>query len=175
MNGLSVLSIGADICGVLATAFSGYVAWVTWRRRRAAARSAVPIGAYKESFEYYKKTAPPNACVLSVVLLPNVTSVDDDIRNFYDSNGLSKPGQQVKIVMAGINKLPDDLETFLNEVRRARAEVDALGASEVDLFFAGPVAAALLAGAALDHWKLVKLHHKHHQSQAYEYWGTLQK
>jgi hypothetical protein len=175
MNGLSILGITADVCGVLAAGFSGYVACVTWLRRRAAARSVVPVKGYPESFKHYKDTNPPDACILSVVLLPHTTDVDHDITEFYLRQSRSAPNLRVSIRMAGINNLPEDLETFLNEMRRARAEVDALDASEVHLFFAGPVGAALLAGAVLDHWKLVKLHQQNLQTRAYDFWGTLQK
>jgi hypothetical protein len=168
-------STSADVCALLTTALSGYIAFVTWRRRTAAARSAVKVEGYKQSFEHFATTKPANACILSVMLLPAYASADHEIRDFYHSIKSRAPRHQVNIRMEGINTLPDDIEHFLNELRRARAEIDAVEVSEVHLFFAGPLAAALLAGAALDHWKLVKLHHKHHQTKRYEYWGTLQK
>ncbi len=71
----------------------------------------------------------------------------------------------------------DDLRRFVEGLKSLRRQIEAHSYEEIHFFFAGPVQACAIAGAAFINWLPVRLYQKT-QSPAerlYEYWMPLKK
>ncbi len=178
MNGSAFLAVVSDLSSFLTifTALaSGYAAFALWKQRRQHREAVYPeLERFNEDFHYFETTVSESPWAWSVNLLPNQVSAKPDIEIFYKEGGRRMPKFR-ELSVAGINHLPEDLGDFLNAVRAERHVFDAEGATEIELFFAGPLGAALYLGGALDNWKVVKIYQRNLTTKKYEFWGTLRK
>lgn len=177
MEFLEALGLADSTIGLLTFLVSCYIAVVTWRRRRTAKEIAAgypKVEGFRDHFEYHSKHVTTNPYALSINLLPTQTTAEGDVKNYYNALGQKMPTFK-QISRPGINIVPGDLEEFLNALRSMRHELDIELATEVHLFVAGPIGAALYIGAVLDNWKLVKIFQRNAVTKQYEFWGTLQK
>lgn len=111
-----------------------------------------------------------NPYALCISLIPNSYSIKDRVDNFLLSSKMKMP--TCEILMDGLTY--ETMETFLQQIReKLRAEL--ASATEIHLFYQGPVVAAVLLGGVLDNWGPVKLYHYDKESGIYEYWGPLIK
>lgn len=168
------MSVSTTIFSFIAMFFSVYSAIELWRRRRAyrenAARSIRPSG-FADLFARHSASSSANPFALSINLLPNQESCRPDIERFYKDRGMSCP-MLAEVGRRGIGDPANDIAGLLDEIVAKRTYLDEEVATEIHLFFAGPLAAALHVGAALDNWKLVKVYQMNRDRQ-YEYWGVL--
>jgi hypothetical protein len=180
MNGTTFLGFVGDLSSFLTifTALaSGYAAVALWKQRRLHRKAAAvypELERFNEDFHYFETTVSENPWAWSVNLLPNQASAKPEIETFYKEGGKAMPKFR-ELSVPGIHRLPEDLKSFLNDIRAGRHAFDAEGATEIDLFFAGPVGAALYLGGALDNWKVVKIYQRNSTTKKYEFWGTLRK
>ena len=156
---------------------SAYTAWQLWRRKKAwrqVTQRASPAGEFAAQFESHRDSTSANPFALSINLLPDQVTCEPDVRRYYQDRGQAVPAF-AEISRPGITAPAADLAALLREVRDKRIYLDAEAATEVHVFFAGPLAAALHVGAALDNWKLVKVFQmgKVGGERRYEYWGVL--
>lgn len=168
------MSVSTTAFSFIAMLFAFYSAFALWKRRRAyrqtAARSVRPTG-FGDAFDRHLASKSANPYALSINLLPNQESCRPEIERFYRDQGLSCP-PLAEVGRKGIQNPGQDLAGLLDELVAKRTYLDEEVATEVHLFFAGPLGAALHVGAALDNWKLVKVYQMNRDRQ-YEYWGVL--
>jgi DMSO reductase anchor subunit len=167
------VDVVTTIVSFLTMIFSGYAAWTLLRRKRAwrqLAGKAVADTGFQAAFKQHAESSSANPFALSVNLLPNQTTCKPDIERYYKERGLRCPSV-AEISVPGITDPGAQLAEILATIRSKRIHLDSEAATEVHLFFAGPVGAALHLGAALDNWKLVKVFQWN--KGAYEYWGVL--
>lgn len=167
------IDVLTTLSSFLTLVFSGYAAWTLLRRKRAwrdsSGKAALDTG-FEAAFRRNVDSVSANPFALSVNLLPSQATCIPEIERFYKDRGLRCPNI-AEIVRPGIGQPSSDLASVLGELRDKRIYLDSESATEVHLFFAGPVGAALHVGAALDNWKLVKVHHLNRGQ--YEFWGVL--
>jgi hypothetical protein len=118
------------------------------------------------------RTANPMA--LAIDLLPDSDSIKGYVEGSLKAQGLSMPIEE--ITMQGIGGR-GDIVAFREKLGEARRLLQRRGATEVHLFYAGPAAAAALAGAFFGNWLPFKIYHKGGTGPRglYEYWAPLEK
>lgn len=171
------IDIFTTITSFLTLLFTAYSASVLWRRKRAWRQTAArtpATGTFEENFAANQTTRTSNPYALSVNLLRDQVTCEPDVRRYYSEQGLACP-PFAEISLSGIQNPGEDLGALVAQVREKRIYLDSESATEVHLFFAGPIAAGLHLGAALDNWKLVKVFQMSNVNgqRQYEYWGVL--
>lgn len=171
------LNKSASLLTILTVLFSGFAALKLYqqsKRAREIAQKAPPVKNFKERIKYHEGIQTSHPAALALSLISTSVSIKADVQRFLDSMGWKMKIEE--LTMQGING-PDDLETFVNELRKKRFELEAEQVTEIHLFIAGPLVAATIVGAVLDNWIPVKLYHKPSPPppSVYEYWMPLLK
>lgn len=165
-----------NVLGVATTFFSGYAAYKLKReseRRRREVLQANYFGGnktFQEVVECNAGITTPKPVALAVSLIPDTDSIRNDVESFLKQQGWKMPIEEVK--MDGLNGV-EDLEKYWLSLREMRRKLGDLGATEIHLFFSGPVQAAAVLGALYRNWIPVKLYHKLRSGYGYEYWMPL--
>lgn len=117
-------------------------------------------------------TSSPYA--LAIDVLPQDAKLKVAVQTFLDAKGWEMGIKEIS--MRGV-KGRAGAATLVGKLRRRRGELAALGATEIHLFIAGPVAAGALACLVLDNWIPVKLYQKSlaPPPEIYEYFAPLIK
>ncbi len=108
----------------------------------------------------------PNPVALAVSLIHDTRSIRRDVELFLEKQGWQMPIEEIE--MNGLNG-KDDFERYVALLRETRRKLSEQGATELHLFFSGPVQAATVLGAIYRNWIPVKLYHKPRGGPAYEY------
>jgi len=175
---LRIMANVSDAVGLLGSLFA-FLAWLSLRRQRKAlleaARKTPSFDNFDTMVNYHSKIKTTNPYVLAISLLERSGSIRPDVENFLRTMG--PEWEKIPILEIDMNGIDPhkNLKEFIEELRRKRRELDALTATEVHLFVAGPVISSTIIGAELDNWKPVKLYHKNHVTKQYEYWCPLTK
>jgi SMODS-associated and fused to various effectors sensor domain len=169
------LSRTDNILGVLTTFFAGYAAYRLRRQSQqliALARQAPRIGDFLQLLKAHEGVKSISPVAFALTLLPDNDSIKNHVQTFLDVMKWKMPIEELN--MNGFNNA-QDLETFVNQLRKKKREFVARGYTEVHLFITGPVQAGVLIGAIYDNWIPVKLYHKPKAPppQIYEYWMPL--
>jgi len=168
------------VFSLLATIFAGFAALKLYqqnKRIKELATTAPKLENFAEVVTYYSKPQTSNPVAFAISLLENTESIRPSVEIFLKSKDWSKNIRIEELSMNGIKKIPEDIEIFINELKKKRRQFDAERVTEVLLFIAGPVMAGTLVGAIFDNWIPVKLYHKPHHPlpSVYEYWIPLIK
>jgi len=167
----------ASVLTIFTVAFSGFAAWKLAqqsRRVRELARKTPPIKNFQELVNYHRGVQTSHPVALAISLIPQSVSIKGDVQRFLNTSGLKMNIEELSL--DGIND-PNDLEIFVNQLRTKRRELEAMQATEIHAFLAGPVVAGVILGAMFDNWIPVKLYHKPTPPppSVYEYWMPLIK
>lgn len=162
---------------ILAASFSGFAALKLRqqnKRLKELAKAAPKLIDFKEILQRYEGIQSLRPMAFSLSLIPRGESIKDNVQTFLRLQGWNMEIEELN--MNGITN-SEDLETFINNLREKRRLFDALQVTELHLFIAGPVIAAVIIGAMFDNWIPVKLYHKPQPAPAsiYEYWLPLMK
>jgi hypothetical protein len=168
------------IASLLAAIFS-FAAWFRLRqnhkRLQEIAKNVPEFTSFKQTVEYYSEINTECPHVLSMSLTHNTNSIRGDVERFLKvKDWFCKVKYEYEINMFGINNL-EDLERFVNELRRTRALLQEKNATELLLFIQGPVAAGVIVGSMFDNWIPVKIFHHPSPSppDGYNYWMPIMK
>jgi hypothetical protein len=164
-----------NFIGVATALFSGYAAYRLWqqnKRLRELAQQTPRVGNFAEIVKLHSgvKSSAPVAFALS--LIPTGDSIKPQVETFLRAQGWKMAVEELNL--NGINNA-EDLELFINELRKKRRFFEANNFTEIHLFIAGPVQAGTIIGALFRNWVPVKLYHKPSPAppQIYEYWMPL--
>lgn len=176
-----IISNISSVLGILTVLLSGYSAWRLYRQdkriRELVNKKTSSIQDFQEritAFEGVQSVAP---FALAISLLPNNNSIKGDVQRYINAKLEKWKHMHVEpLNMSGISN-KEDLEAFINELRKKRRFFEEQNATEIHVFFAGPGVAAMLVGAMFDNWIPVKLYHKPQPAppEVYEYWTPLIK
>jgi len=169
------------IIGILAGFFS-FSVWLKLRRQhkliKELARSTPELSNWEEEQSYFSKVFSTNPYVLCISVTPGSVGIINDVKHFIsiDDNLKSKISKQ-NFIEININGLPspEKRKEFKLELLKSKETLNALGATELHVFFQGPIAAGILFGAVFDNWKPVKIYHKTQGGTGYEFWYPLIK
>lgn len=178
MTSLEWFDFVSNFIGIVTFLAAVYSAWRLWRQdrqlREKISKTTPKVEEYAQQVELHRgvQTRKPVAFALS--LIPKADSIRNSVQEFLNLQNWKMPIEELN--MDGIQS-DADRERFVNALRVKRRLFDEQGVTEIHLFFAGPVSAAVLVGAALDHWVPIKLYHKPTPPppQFYEYWMPLMK
>lgn len=168
----------ADVVfSLLATIFAGFAALKLWQqnhRIKELAKAVPPIKNFKEQVEYYSGIQTSKPVAFAISLIPRNESIRGSVQTFLKTQGWKMEIEELN--MNGINN-QEELEKFINDLRKKRRLFDAQQVTELHLFIAGPVVAGAIVGALFDNWIPVKLYHKSTPPKPtiYEYWMPLIK
>ena len=167
----------SNIIGIIGTVFSVLV-WIKLRiqnkRLIELLRTSPKIENFKDQVKYWSEIHTLNPYAFAVSLIPHSSSIKEDVKRFLKIKG--QKWENMPIVELNVDGIcPDNLEDYLNQLRIKRREFEAKGATEVHLFFAGPVQAATLVGAMFDNWRPTLLYHNNKNTGSYEFWCPLVK
>ena len=164
----------ADVIGivtVLLSAFTAYRLWVQNRKLRELAQMTPPIQDFAQRVKANQGVQTIAPVALAISLLEPNNSIKPLVSNYLQTAGLKMTIEEV--ILDGVHGTAD-LEKFVNLLREKRRYFDTLGCTELHLFYAGPVQAAVVLGAMFDNWIPVKLYQKSAAGgQVYEYWMPL--
>lgn len=167
----------SDVIGIVGAVFA-FLAWVKLRmqNKRLIELSRVSHGIenFQDQMKYWSEIRTLNPHAFAISLLPHGGSIKEDVKRFLKTKG--NKWEDMPIVELNVNGLgPKNLEEYINQLRIKRKELDLEGATEIHLFFAGPVQAATLIGAMFDNWRPVMLYHNNRDKGNYEFWCPLVK
>lgn len=168
---------GSNIIGIIGAIFS-FLVWIKLRvqnkRLIELSKSLPAFEDFNKRVNYWSEIHTISPYAFAVSLIQQSSSIKGDVERFLQSKGPEWEKMPiVELDMHGISH--DNLEEYLRQLRIKRKELEAKGATEVHLFFAGPVQAATLIGAMFDNWRPVLLYHKNRDTGGYEYWCPLIK
>jgi SMODS-associated and fused to various effectors sensor domain len=178
MDSLSAINLISNVITLMTFGTSSYVAYALWKRGRDArerAREQTPSTEdYGSRVKTHEGVKSANPMALAISLIPKSATIKGQVETFLAAKGWKMKMEELN--MDGINN-SSDLQQFLWSLREKRRLLDELQATEVHLFYAGPVAGAILLGAMFDHWVPVKIYHKPTPPppEIYEYWMPLMK
>ncbi len=132
-------------------------------RRRRALKAALAKQAQKQQ---------PGAMALAIGV---GRSNEADVRRYLKTKGLDQLENTLEVVTHAGNLPEDEFLDFLVTVQKKRNYLSELEASELHVFFGGPVALGLGIGALLDNWIPVRVYTLNHGSGQYEFVYTLGK
>ena len=69
----------------------------------------------------------------------------------------------------------ENFNDFVVELKKKRRELEAKDATEIHLFIAGPMQAAVMIGSIFSNWIPVKIYNHGPHSRNYEYWCHISK
>ncbi|MBZ0108768.1 MAG: SAVED domain-containing protein [Candidatus Scalindua rubra] len=167
----------SNIIGIIGAVFS-FLVWIKLRvqnkRLIELSKSLPAFEDFSKRVNYWREIHTLNPYAFAVSLIQQSSSIKGDVERFLQSKGHKWEKMPiVELNMHGIGT--NNLEEYLKQLRIKRNEFEAKGATEVHLFFAGPVQAATLVGAMFDNWRPVLLYHKNRDTGNYEFWCPLIK
>jgi predicted nucleotide-binding protein with TIR-like domain/CBASS immunity sensor of nucleotide second messenger signals len=130
-------------------------------------------GWFAQRIEEHAGIHSPNPVALAIDLRRVSESIKQAVENFLTSRGWTMPLEELK--QEGISGTAD-VETFVENLREKRFILSERGATEIHLFYAGPLAGAAIVGAFFSNWIPVKVYQKvEGAGELYEYWAPLVK
>lgn len=174
-----------DKIGIIVGIATGYFSFRVWLRIRRQhklinelARNSPEISNWEEEQSYYSKVFSINPYVLCISVTPGSVGILEDVKRFIeiDENlkGRFSRNNFLEVNLNGLNKT-EDRKQFKLELLKSKETLNASGATELHVFFQGPIAAGILFGAVFDNWKPVKIYHKIQGGAGYEFWYPLIK
>lgn len=170
---LSRLGNVADVLSLATLLFSALTFFKVQseaRELRERLKEVPPPNDLKKSIELCRGINSPRPVALILSLTPHTGSIKPAVEDFLVANQWSMAIEEVNF--DGIS--PDNIESFYQEIRNKKRELDLKRYTEIHLFFSGPVQAGTILGCLLCNWKPVKLYQKI-QGGSYEYWMPLIK
>ena len=140
----------ADVVGivtVLLSAFTAYRLWIQNRKLRELAQMTLPIQDFVQRVKANQGVQTIAPVALAVSLLEPDNSIKPLVSNYLKAAGLKMEVEEV--ILDGVHGIAN-LEKFVNLLCAKRRYFDTLGCTELHLFFAGPVQAAVVLGAMFD-------------------------
>ena len=138
------------------------------KRIRALAKEPPVLEDFEKTVKYNKDVNTENPYALCICLLPYQDSIKGEVQLYLKA--LGKKYSNMEIMEVNIKGVfSQNLKDFIVALSVKRNELEAVQATEVHLFFAGPVFAATLVGAMFDNWRPVKIYQKNLDSKTYEY------
>ncbi len=179
LDALKSIAMGdiANVIGIIGGIYGVWM-WTKERKRKkellASSQNAPEVENFKTQIEHHRKVQSPRPYAFALSLIPTSVSIKEDVKEFLQNKGQGWDSMPIKeLNFDGLK--PGSIESFINKLRIKRREFEAAGATEIHLFIAGPVQAAVLVGAILDNWKPVMLYQKDRDTLRYEYWCPLTK
>jgi hypothetical protein len=161
MNASDLLSTIANIIQVLTFIPVAYITLIFLRRK----------WRYKKRVQSMtgERTSKPMALAISTRSM----DISQSVKDCLGVQGLKDI--PVKSIQHKGDLAVDKIYDFVNEVNRAKIEMEEKGVTEVHLFMLCPVVAAALVGALLDNWCKVLVYHHDSGTGKYVFWAILSK
>lgn len=155
----------------IASLVAAFKAYQYAKRLKEASKIIPNHDSWNDKQSFHKKVNSILPYVVGLSLIPESTSIEVDVKSYLKKEYPRHKFEFEFFNMDGIDN-EEHKEKFNNELIGIRKRLDVAGATEVHVFYQGPVAGAALLGSIFRNWKVVKIYQRNRLS-GYEFWFVL--